>query len=216
MWRDHDDVHSHVPKGALLEVYQAVDAAVGTALEGVDTRTTTVVVCSLHGMGHNVSQERSVRRAMDRINASYRREVPAHDNSAPARRGLIRALRESIPAPVQHGIARAVPVAVRDWVVGCEVTGVEGHAWGSPTWHCTWRKRVGGTIRSLPGCATRPTSGIGASGGRSRWGGRVFAAPSPFVHSVRTGTPFAPGFADGLRNATWVAAAEHSAASGGA
>lgn len=123
MWRDHDEVHAHVPKGALLEVYRAVDAAVGAVLEGVDTETTTVVVFSLHGMGHNFSQEHFVRRALDRINASYRREVPTRDDSALPRRGLIRALRESIPAPLQHGIARAVPVGVRDWVVGREVIG---------------------------------------------------------------------------------------------
>lgn len=123
LWRDHDELHAHVPKGALLEVYRAVDAAVGAVLEGVDNDKTTVVVFSLHGMGYNFSQEHFVRRALDRINASYRREVPTRDDSAPSQRGLIRALRESIPAPVQHRIARAVPVTVRDWVVSREVTG---------------------------------------------------------------------------------------------
>lgn len=35
----------------------------------------------------------------------------------------MRTLRESIPAPVQHAVARSVPVQVRDWVVAREVTG---------------------------------------------------------------------------------------------
>jgi predicted AlkP superfamily phosphohydrolase/phosphomutase len=122
LWRDHDEAHGHVPAGALLDVYRAVDSAVGTVLEGVDTETTTVVVFSLHGMGANFSQEHFVRRAMDRINASFRREGTARDDP-PRKRGLIRALRESVPAPLQHAIARVVPVHVRDWVVSREVTG---------------------------------------------------------------------------------------------
>ncbi len=123
LWRDHDEVHAHVPRGALLEIYQAVDAAIGVIIEGIDLKTTTVVVFALHGMGYNFSQEHFVRRAMDRINAIYFNEVPSYDNSLPQRRGLIRALRESIPAPVQHAIARSVPVEVRDFVVSREVTG---------------------------------------------------------------------------------------------
>ncbi|MCI0417356.1 Gfo/Idh/MocA family oxidoreductase [bacterium] len=60
---------------------------------------------------------------MDRINAIYYNETPTSGNSLPQKRGLIRALRESIPAPVQHAIARSVPVEVRDFVVSREVTG---------------------------------------------------------------------------------------------
>lgn len=124
LWRDHDEAHAHVPKGALLEVYQAVDAAVGHVIEGVDTNSTTIGVFSLHGMGHNFSQEHFVRRSMDCINASFLRTVLAARNDAnSSRRGLVRGLRESVPAQFQHAIARAVPVGVRDWVVGREVTG---------------------------------------------------------------------------------------------
>lgn len=115
LWRDDDRVHGHVPPGALLDVYRAVDAAVGAALDGVDLATTTVVVFSLHGMGPNFGQDHFVRRTMDRINAGER--VPGKQY------GIIRALREGVPARVQHAIARSVPVQVRDWVVGREVTG---------------------------------------------------------------------------------------------
>src|SRR5262245_2776680 len=104
LWRDHDEAHGHVPPGALLDVYRAVDRGLGTALEGVDLDSTTVVVFSLHGMGPNFSQQHFVRRAMDRINATFQREGPARDD-APARQGgLIRTLRESIPASLQHAV----------------------------------------------------------------------------------------------------------------
>jgi predicted AlkP superfamily phosphohydrolase/phosphomutase len=123
LWREDGAVHEHVPKGALLEVYRAVDAALGGLLEGVDLEDTTVVVFSLHGMGPNYSQEHFVRRAMDRINASFRQEGALGDEKPAAQHGVMRWLRESIPAPLQHAVARSVPVQVRDWVVSREVTG---------------------------------------------------------------------------------------------
>jgi predicted AlkP superfamily phosphohydrolase/phosphomutase len=137
LWRDHDTVHAHVPPGALLDVYRAVDAGVGTVLEGVDLETTTVIVAALHGMGANVSQEHFVRRAMDRINAGFRHETVARAGPPAAQRGLVRTLRESIPAAWQHAVARSVPVAVRDWVVSREVTG-----------GLDWRRTPGFALRS--------------------------------------------------------------------
>jgi predicted AlkP superfamily phosphohydrolase/phosphomutase len=115
LWRDHDVVHAHVPPGALLDVYRAVDGALGAVLSGVDPATTTVVVFALHGMGPNFGQDHFVRRAMDRINATERESGTQH--------GFVRALREGVPARLQHAIARSVPVQVRDWVVSREVTG---------------------------------------------------------------------------------------------
>ena len=123
LWRDHDEAHAHVPPAALLDVYEAVDAGVGTVLEGVDLTTTTVVVFALHGMGYNFSQEHFVRRVMDRINAGAEHDGQFPDAFPAPQGGLMRRLRESVPAPVQHAIARSVPVQVRDWVVSREVTG---------------------------------------------------------------------------------------------
>jgi predicted AlkP superfamily phosphohydrolase/phosphomutase len=137
LWRDHHQASAHVPSGALLQVYRAVDAGVGKVLDGVDLQATTVVVFSLHGMGHNFSQEHVVRRAMDRINATYHHEDVARESPPAPRRGLMRTLRESIPAPVQHAVARSVPVQVRDWVVGREVTG-----------GVDWRRTPGIALRS--------------------------------------------------------------------
>jgi predicted AlkP superfamily phosphohydrolase/phosphomutase len=115
LWREDDGVHGHVPPGALLDVYRAVDAALGAVLDGIDLATTTVVVFALHGMGPNFGQDHFVRRTMDRINAT--------DRTQGRQNGFIRALREGVPARVQHAIARSVPVHVRDWVVSREVTG---------------------------------------------------------------------------------------------
>ena len=119
LWRDEGvERHAHVPPGALLEVYRAVDRALGEVLAGVDERTTSVVVFALHGMGSNHGQDHFVRRALDRLHARDRqRERPARTG------GVVRALRERLPARLQHAVARAVPVEVRDWVVAREVTG---------------------------------------------------------------------------------------------
>lgn len=127
LWHDPEDESSHVPPGALVEVYRAVDAGIGHVLEGIDTETTTVVVFALHGMGRNFSQEHFVRHAMDRINASFRDRPMGGPVTRPrrARRegGVMRLLRESVPPRLQHAIARGVPVELRDWVVSRETTG---------------------------------------------------------------------------------------------
>lgn len=123
LWDDSDAERSHVPPGALLEVYHAVDAAVGRILEGVDLETTTAIVFALHGMGRNMSQEHFVRRAMDRINAAFWNGGAPRSDDAPRQGGIMRTLREAIPARVQHAVARGVPVQVRDWVVERETTG---------------------------------------------------------------------------------------------
>jgi hypothetical protein len=43
----------------------------------------------------------------------------------------------------------------------------------------------------------------------------IGTALATFVHALRTNAPFVPGYADGVRNARWVAAAARSAAGGG-
>jgi predicted dehydrogenase len=43
----------------------------------------------------------------------------------------------------------------------------------------------------------------------------IRGALAAFIHSLRTGSSFTPGFEEGVRNARWVAAAVRSAASGG-
>ncbi len=119
------DLAAQVPADALLEVYQAVDAAVGEILAGVDPARTAVMVFTLHGMRSNFSQEHFVRPVIDRINALFNgAAVPGRSRPTA---GIVRRLREAVPARLQHDVALAVPVPVRDWVVAREAT--EGLDW---------------------------------------------------------------------------------------
>jgi hypothetical protein len=112
--REHDD--------ALLDVYRAVDAGVGTLLEALAPNS-VVVLFALHGMGPNTSQEHVVPQVMDRI------EGASGAPSKPAGPGLMRLLRERVPAGFQNAVARGVPVAVRDWVMDRQIR--SGHEWSS-------------------------------------------------------------------------------------
>jgi predicted AlkP superfamily phosphohydrolase/phosphomutase len=123
LWPDADGA----PLDAVLDVYRAVDRALGTVLEAVPPDA-TVIVFSLHGMGSNTSQEHFVPRLMDRLNAAVdatsTRATPA---GRPPRRGLVRWLREQVPASAQNAVARAVPVAIRDEVMNRQIAG--GRDW---------------------------------------------------------------------------------------
>jgi predicted AlkP superfamily phosphohydrolase/phosphomutase len=127
LFPDPEDPASVVPQDGLLNVYRQVDAGLGEVLGAVERENTTVMVFSLHGMRANFSQEHFTRRVMDRINERFMAGADAENTAraAPpkAQSGLIRKLRESIPARLQYAVARSVPLAVRDWVVGREVTG---------------------------------------------------------------------------------------------
>jgi hypothetical protein len=78
-------------------------------------------------MGANTSQEHLVPRIMDRINHPPAHPTSRETRTAGTRRGFVRMLRETLPAPLQNAVARAVPVRVRDRVVDGAVTG--GHDW---------------------------------------------------------------------------------------
>jgi predicted AlkP superfamily phosphohydrolase/phosphomutase len=117
---------------ALLDVYRAVDRAVGVVLDAMRGRFDTVVLFALHGMGRNTSQEHFMPRIMDRANARFHprpgtADVPGAPVHAGGQRSLVRVLRERVPAGLQNAIARAVPVAVRDAVVSRQVSA--GHDW---------------------------------------------------------------------------------------
>jgi hypothetical protein len=122
LWPDDPDASPD----AVLDVYRAVDAALGRVLDAVP-RDAVVVVFSLHGMGPNTSQEHFVPPVMDRIAAAFGASAAAASAGAAAPPGLVRRLRELVPATIQNAIARAVPVAVRDEVMNRQVTG--GRTW---------------------------------------------------------------------------------------
>ena len=111
---------------ALLDVYRAVDEALGSVLEVVP-KDATVIVFSLHGMGPNTSQEHFVPGVMDRVCAGFAGGHAGDFAASRAPGGLVRWLREQVPAGVQNAIARAVPVAVRDEVMNRQITG--GRNW---------------------------------------------------------------------------------------
>ena len=111
-------------RDAMLEVYQAVDEAIGHVLEGADEATTSVVF-SLHGMETNRSQGHFVRPLMDRINATADGGATASDapDARASRGGIVRMLRLAVPGRLQHAIARAAPIQLLDWVSNRDVTG---------------------------------------------------------------------------------------------
>jgi hypothetical protein len=128
-------------------------------------RFTTVILFALHGMGRNTSQEHFMPDIMDRVNARFITGDGAAEAGQPAQRagqrGLVRLLRERVPAGVQNAIARAVPVGVRDAVVSRQVSG--GHDWartpglalladlnGYLRWNLRGRERLGMLVPRAP------------------------------------------------------------------
>jgi predicted AlkP superfamily phosphohydrolase/phosphomutase len=110
----------------LLDVYRAVDDALGEILGGLGDDT-TVVVFALHGMGPNLSQEHFMPQIIDRVNAGVAATDDPASGPAAGQRSPMRVLRERLPARLQNAVARAVPMAVRDRVVDRVVSG--GHDW---------------------------------------------------------------------------------------
>jgi len=126
LWPDPGQ-DSLIRENALLEVYQAVDGAIGSILETIDPATVLVILFSLHGMEKNMSQEHFVAPVMQRINALYEQEFAADGGRPRTQHSLMRLLRNQLPAGLQNAIAHAVPVGVRDWVVSQAVTA--GYDW---------------------------------------------------------------------------------------
>jgi predicted AlkP superfamily phosphohydrolase/phosphomutase len=127
-------------ENALLDVYRAVDQSVGELLDALAERFATIVLFAVHGMGRNSSQDHFMPKLLDRLNARFLDGNDADGNAADGnaaaadaaghrggQRSLVRLLRERLPAGLQNGIARAVPVAVRDAVVSRQISA--GHDW---------------------------------------------------------------------------------------
>jgi len=116
LWPDKN-TESVIPADALLGVYQAIDAAFKIILEQINLERTSVILFSLHGMQSNMSQEHFVLPAMQRINTAFLNGRQPDGARPPTQRSVMRWLRNSVPAGLQHAIARGVSVRVRDWVV---------------------------------------------------------------------------------------------------
>jgi predicted AlkP superfamily phosphohydrolase/phosphomutase len=117
-----------VPPGAVLDVYRAVDEALGDVLSAPSLAGAGVIVFSLHGMQANTSQEQFVPRVMDLINARFDgKRSPEGSGADRPPRGIIRRLRERVPPSIQNLAAHMVPVPVRDAVINRSI--VAGHDW---------------------------------------------------------------------------------------
>jgi predicted AlkP superfamily phosphohydrolase/phosphomutase len=128
LWPDGPDSDA-IPANALLDVYRAVDAALGDLLTAPSLADAGLILFSIHGMGPNTSQEHFVPAVMDLVNAGFAGSAPDQPSKRGPRppHGIVRALRERVPAAIQNRIARLVPVSVRDEVVNRSVVG--GHDW---------------------------------------------------------------------------------------
>ena len=116
LWPENDP-GSVVPANALLEIYQSIDASFKVILEQINFEDTSVILFSLHGMQSNMSQEHFVAPVMQRINAAFFSGGRPGEASPSTQRSVMRWLRNSVPTGLQHAIAQAVSVRVRDWVV---------------------------------------------------------------------------------------------------
>ncbi|HYL57440.1 MAG TPA: alkaline phosphatase family protein [Candidatus Acidoferrales bacterium] len=129
LWPDNADAQEATPPSALLDVYRALDQALGDLLAAIDLNDTTVILFALHGMGPNLSQEHFVPPMMDLINVRFSELEPdLYANTGPPRqRSLMRLLREKVPPRLQSAIANMVPQRVRDAVVDRALT--SGYDW---------------------------------------------------------------------------------------
>jgi predicted AlkP superfamily phosphohydrolase/phosphomutase len=129
LWPDAADGESSIPLSALLDVYRALDEALGSILAAINLADTTVIIFALHGMGANLSQEHFVTPLMDRVNAKFGELEPGlfPAGHAPRQRSAMRLLRENVPPWLQSKIANLVPQYVRDAVVDRQFT--SGRDW---------------------------------------------------------------------------------------
>jgi len=115
------------PPDSLLQVYRAVDAAVGEVLAAVPDDALVMIV-SPNGMGENISQEHFMQPLMERINALFLKHEGLADGSVPPyRKGVTRWLRERVPDRLQSFAGRIAPIALRDEIVNRQYTA--GHDW---------------------------------------------------------------------------------------
>jgi predicted AlkP superfamily phosphohydrolase/phosphomutase len=95
-------------RGALRDVYMAVDAAVGEVVEAAG-EDATVVVFSLIGMSDNTSRTDLLPTMLERILSDDPQAAPDHEKI-----GLAKRLRQAVPLRWRHAIKAGLPLAVQD------------------------------------------------------------------------------------------------------
>ncbi|MGH7785327.1 MAG: alkaline phosphatase family protein [Candidatus Binatia bacterium] len=126
------------PPGALLDVYRAVDTAIGQILDALRAAGAMVAIFAANGMGEDISQDHLALPIMDRVNELFL----AHEGIAPVDgaipgRSLVRRLRARLPDRIQHALGQVAPVWVRDQIVSRTFT--DGR---------DWRRTPGFAVRS--------------------------------------------------------------------
>lgn len=123
LWSTGDDAESGSGTTPLLDVYRAVDTALGQVLDAASSAGATVLVFALHGMARDYNQAHLVRPLLGRLNEWFIREHLALPSPRSASGGVVRALRRRVPARVQHAVGSAVSDGIRQWVVEREIVG---------------------------------------------------------------------------------------------
>lgn len=122
LWPEPHRNDSQVPATALLDVYKELDKAVGRIADHIGPEG-KLVLFALHGMASNQSQSHLSAGML----TSALSHLPGAKGMTGDGFGVIRALRRNVPASIQMAIARAVPRAVRDYVVSRELSA--GYNW---------------------------------------------------------------------------------------
>lgn len=123
LWSAGDDAEPGPGSTRLLDVYRAVDTALGWVLEASSSSGATILVFALHGMARDHNQAHLVRPLLGRLNEWFIREYLALPPARSVPGGLVRALRRRVPARLQHAVGSAVSDRIRQWVVEQEIVG---------------------------------------------------------------------------------------------
>lgn len=116
------------PPDALLDVYRALDRAVGQLIDALRESGAMTMLFAPNGMGQNCSLDHFGLAIMDRINQAFlAREGIAAVRDGTSPRSLTRQLRRLVPDRVQQGAGQLTPVWLRDQIVNRTFTG--GRDW---------------------------------------------------------------------------------------
>ena len=104
-----------LPRGMthpLLDVYAAVDEAIGEIVATLDDRT-TLLITSGDGMGPNYSGSHLMPDVLHRLGLFFAPTVGGSEGAGAPKQGLTSALRGMIPLSVRQSITRCLPRGIR-------------------------------------------------------------------------------------------------------
>jgi predicted AlkP superfamily phosphohydrolase/phosphomutase len=102
----------------LLEVYRAVDHAVGEIVADLGLQDTTVAIFALHGMGPNHSQEHFTSKILAAINRTHgNRTGDSRCKASSNGRSALNVLGDRVPQKLQALAKRSLPRSVKDHII---------------------------------------------------------------------------------------------------